>query len=939
MAPSIRLTCATLNDAAFALLEQYANGEITDTAALTKIDVELDVAGIPFNQEEWLDLIKVILMSPTEGLNSIKAARQLMQAKVVPLLEDAAAWQLVLWWAGDNSFSFDSFLQEMQDRFKERYKFDDWKTIFDQVFEASCEGTAVKLVRAAMSERGVLNPPSVPDLSSSQALSSGDLVDNASHTIPSTQASSLQTCKVSRKSDSSLPLAKHARLSKSVAWYLDVSMREDEDDENEDGDQDNLDIGVENHPKVMEVGPSGRATFNEHLQDLVQRYAHEGGVAGSNVRVRQNQVPNVEVSRHVDVGQSGLKVFMIELPTASAARFVLEHLKLENLPCRTFHSLPKCIFVEAHNLLEVQICLPPSHNTLIKNIVLIPAEEMRSITQPHDIPIRSWVCHLSSPFKNDISYVLSTNADSMEMLVVPREVPYYSTPQDLFHGRTLFDVDLARVHGLEVTVSTDEEVHLVASCEGREYHRGCTRFFSRKKAIKVVNVPLPDEIAWFALALIDPPLVDHTMTSFSAQWWQDRDTGRICSGEYAGSLAHVIVMDSQCESVTVRVLIPGSSDDVVKDLEISIHNFRLEFLPGTFVKVIAGMNHGFEGMVIGKVEDMVVLQGNDQQASHCLVKWIVLLMCLQLEVPEIFLASHVSPMMYTSRDPHDQLFHDPLANKSCIQLGDLVWVVSGPHKGLSGTLHYHSGHEILITPSTLPQESTDNPGNKGKSKAQESEVAGGDGGIDENSDLIQVSVSIDDAIIIPPPTLQLSKERGYDVSISNCVQVARGPAVGAEGPVCAVDFASGHLTVLSEDGPWHDVPISFCVKGEDYTLCDQEYHVGCKVWIISGPSKGYRGMLRSLKNTAVVTESGMLLNGTPLDSTRMAAFIALRQNLFAEIAPPPHRATPPPSLSAVDPLAEPGPSTSTSNPWIVNADDVATPRPNETEKQQIDYGT
>ncbi|KAI6010025.1 hypothetical protein PISMIDRAFT_19130 [Pisolithus microcarpus 441] len=605
MVPSIHLTHATLNDAAFALLEQYVNGEITDTAALTKIDVKLDVAGIPFDQEEWLDLIKVILMSPTEGLNSIKAAQQLTQAKVVPLLEDAAAWQLVLWWVGDDSFSFNSFLQEMQDRFKERYKFDDWKTIFNQVFKASHEGTAVELVRAAMSECGVLNPPSVPNLSLSQALSSGDLVDNASRTIPSTQASSSQTRKVSHKSNSSLPPAKHARLSKSMARYLDVSAWEDEDDENEDGDQDNLDIRVENCPKVME------------------HYVHEGGVIGSNAQAHQNWVPNVE------------------------------------------------------------------------------------------------------------------------------------------------------------------------SC----------------------------------------PL---------------------------------------------------------------------------------------------------------------------------LEVPEIFLASHVSLMTYTSQDPHDQLFHDPLANESCIQLGDLVQVVSGPHKGLSGTLHYHSSCEILITLSTLPQESTDDPGNKGKSKAQESEVASGDGGINENSDLIQVSVSIDDAIIIPPSTLQLLKERGYDVSISNCVWVAHGPAVGAEGPVHAVNFASGHLTVLSEDGPWHDVPISFCVKVEDYTLRDQEHHVSREVWIISGPSKGYRGMLRSvgrtfrmvrihlgimqLKNTAVVTESGMLLNGTPLDSTRMAVFIALCQNLFAEIAPPPHCATPPLSLSAVDPLAKPGPSTSTSNPWIVNTDNVTMPCPNETEKQQIDYG-
>ncbi|KAI6011939.1 hypothetical protein BKA83DRAFT_4131271 [Pisolithus microcarpus] len=136
------------------------------------------------------------------------------------------------------------------------------------------------------------------------------------------------------------------------------------------------------------------------------------------------------------------------------------------------------------------------------------------------------------------------------------------------------------------------------------------------------------------------------------------------------------------------------------------------------------------------------------------------------------------------------------------------------------------------------------------------------------------------------------------------------------------------ICILKQSGCCLRMVHGFCVKVEDYTLCDQEYHVDRKVWIISGPSKGYRGTLRS----------GMLLNGTPLDSTRMAAFIALCQNLFAEIAPPPCCATPPLSLSAVDPLAEPGPSTLTSNPWIVNTDDVAMPHPNKTEKQQIDYG-
>ncbi|KAI6018541.1 hypothetical protein PISMIDRAFT_9610 [Pisolithus microcarpus 441] len=208
-------------------------------AALTRINVELHIAGIHFDKEEWLGLIGVILMNPMEGLNSIKAAQQLMQAGVVPLLEDAAVWQLVLW----------------------RCKIDSKRGTISMTGKLSStkylkpphEGTAVKVVRAAMSEHGVLNPPRFPILSSSQALSS----DNASLTIPSTQASPSQTSKVSCRSNSSLPVAKCLRLSKSVAWYLDVSMQEDEEDENEDGDKDNLDIGMKDHPKVTEIGLLG----------------------------------------------------------------------------------------------------------------------------------------------------------------------------------------------------------------------------------------------------------------------------------------------------------------------------------------------------------------------------------------------------------------------------------------------------------------------------------------------------------------------------------------------------------------------------------------------------------------------------------------------------------------------------------------------------------
>ncbi|KAI5985670.1 hypothetical protein EDC04DRAFT_2615301 [Pisolithus marmoratus] len=381
---------------------------------------------------------------------------------------------------------------------------------------------------------------------------------------------------------------------------------------------------------------------------------------------------------------------------------------------------------------------------------------------------------------------------------------------------------------------------------------------------------------------IDPPLVDRTLTRFSAQWWQDGDTGRICYGEFAGKLARIVAMDSQRESVTV----------------------------------IAGLNCGFQGIVIGKVDDMY------------------------LDVPAIFLASHVSPTTYISREPDNQVPDDPLIRESRIQPGDFVRVISGPHKGLCGTLHWHSGREILITLSTLQQADPDNLGDKGKSRAQEPEVLGGDGDIDEGSDLIQVSVSMDEVLIIPPSTLQFSREKGYDVTIGDHVRVARGPAVGIEGLFWLMMV---HCIMSSS---------VFAVKLENHSLRDVERQVGHEVWIISGPRKGYRGTLRSvgrtycnvaiesgimqLKNTAVVTESGMFLNGAILDSTRMAAFIELRRKSFVWTVP--RSTTPPTSQSTVDPSAESGPSTLACDPWVPHSDDT-TPRPlNELAQAEADYG-
>ncbi|KAI6144104.1 hypothetical protein BKA82DRAFT_32604 [Pisolithus tinctorius] len=107
-------------------------------------------------------------------INAIKAAQELAQAKVVqvvPLLEDAATWQLVLHWATDDSLSFTNFLMEME-KFGNRYQFNKWKSTFNQVFEVSWEGTAVEVIRAAMAEHGIIEPSCACNASPAQASSS-----------------------------------------------------------------------------------------------------------------------------------------------------------------------------------------------------------------------------------------------------------------------------------------------------------------------------------------------------------------------------------------------------------------------------------------------------------------------------------------------------------------------------------------------------------------------------------------------------------------------------------------------------------------------------------------------------------------------------------------------------------------------------------------------
>ncbi|KAI5988225.1 hypothetical protein F5J12DRAFT_786916 [Pisolithus orientalis] len=481
MEPKVKTTTTLPNDKAFAFLERFTHKEFTDTTLLFNIKIELAVAGIAFKLEEWLDLIKIIILNlGGMGINAIKAAWELKQAKVapvVPLLEDAATWQLVLCWATDDSLSFSIFLTEME-KFGNRYQFDKWKSIFDQVFEASWEGTTVEVIRAAMAEHGVIKP------------------------------SSRSSC----RSHHSLHPAKHPRMSTSASQYLDISAQEDEEDKEEDK-EDELDNEVDCHPRVTMIAPSGHMNLTQQLKSLFHHYGGKGSAEGSRAMTQP-------------------RVFKVMLPSGS--------------------------------------------------------------------------------LKNEIAYVQHIEGNSVYILIVPWNLPYISSGENSVVCWELFDVDLAYKHGLEVTLTLSPEGHTITHCLQSQYHCSLLHGYFRRCNVEPVNLPTPEQIAWFIVLGVDPTLVTHTLTYFSAQRWQVGDCGKIQAGEFVNKVAY-ITMDIQGESVIV--CLDNPTLELPASLEISIYNFKCKFHSGNSVDVIASPHHGFEGMVLSvdMIKEMALLCGNDRQ--------------------------------------------------------------------------------------------------------------------------------------------------------------------------------------------------------------------------------------------------------------------------------------------------------------------------------------
>ena len=71
----------------------------------------------------------------------------------------------------------------------------------------------------------------------------------------------------------------------------------------------------------------------------------------------------------------------------------------------------------------------------------------------------------SGTYQNDISYVLSWDRDTVDILVAPQEHPY--------DNDILFDVGTAQLAGCATTVEQLDDLHTgVVTCHGCSYHQG-----------------------------------------------------------------------------------------------------------------------------------------------------------------------------------------------------------------------------------------------------------------------------------------------------------------------------------------------------------------------------------------------------------------------------------------------------------------------------------
>ncbi|KAI5996703.1 hypothetical protein EDD15DRAFT_2364804 [Pisolithus albus] len=877
-----------------------------------------------------------------------------LSPSAVPLLKDPSTWRLMMDWAQDK-IGFG----ELDDRMRAygpRYIPAEWKTLIDEVFMLSdpgveSAGPASLVVERAMELQGVT-------LSTASAPAPSFLVPPLPFIPPTppapyfwpplrpaTSASQKERHKSSRgatrekrrKSSHGATQNKRRKMSSSIFVDIDAEDADEDEDEDKDEGEDEGDEGDERGRRIrrpQQVGSSGKASYLRSIDTLSERF---------NRGVREGTASNSPLDTQLPTSifpPPRKNIYIVDFYLASTRTFAFEFIKTQGFEATTLPWLPHRLYVEASCPLDVQQSLPPSHGRSHKEIVLLPPQEGTSILAYRArqvLPARNWVRVRvrikQSVYKGDVGYVEESAETHAVVLVAPRQLPY-GHPEESGERMT-FDIELAKLAGLDfVPILSPSGAEIGYSCDGQQFVYGLLRLTLPVNTLELVELPHPDDIRFHVAAGIDPPFVEETLNTFSAQFWREHDSVEIQEGDLRGKRG--TLADLELHKRSAVVLCDG--DDA---FDCNLRELRRVFKIGDTLGVIAGPFCGETGYVVAVHERtlvLVVMQPDKTSANIEVSKFAV-----QSQMPE-----HVLSLIPEDNEP--QLVH-PLPGDEALP-GDVVRAHRGPYIGETGIIKWISSDgKVWIFKHGKGKGKEDAKG-KGKEDALADE---------ENPAPSQTVVAMDISDLFierAPNTLTFSKDKGYNVAVGDTVEVVRGQWRHSQGTVKAVNLTKASLEIVCPtDGVQINVPITFCQMIKERFDHGLSKFVGRDVWVIAGDKKGSLATLRTigrmsswvalfgqpiqLKNNQIATPTGMLLDGTLLHPQLQHALKALHSRSF--ITPVvPRSVTPPPS---------PGPSNAGPSDvgpldaWSITPDDITqTQTPDHgigddiTQRQTPDYG-
>ena len=389
-----------------------------------------------------------------------------------------------------------------------------------------------------------------------------------------------------------------------ISHFLDVSALDEDEDEDDDDDGDEGlgkgDSATDSPAEALEATPGGRVSFASRLEDICRQYEEGPSIAGHNVSSPLSH------SRPELTPGSSTRVYKVDILIGIDLRTLLFHSLIfsvdsavdyirAELNRKSFKIIPdffRCLYVEASDPKAIITSIPPSHRDVVRNIVLVPTEDVPSLYSTREVFTSPfWVRVKRGVYKNDIGYVLSRDGDKVDVLLAPQERPYDSDRRKL-----LFDIDAARRAGYAVTVTEPPDVRAgVVTCRGLVYQQGLVLRSFTKLHLEVVEAPHPDDLAFHYLAGIDLPLIRRTVAIFSAQLWQEGDLVRVTQGELNDACGPILSVDLQNKTAIVDI---ESGSGLTGEFSFSIFHLQRKHRRGDSVKVFAGSDRGVEGFVV-----------------------------------------------------------------------------------------------------------------------------------------------------------------------------------------------------------------------------------------------------------------------------------------------------------------------------------------------------